>query len=208
MFDDPLKAEEVKPLRRQDYVSLAKSQELRRILALPRPEDPPYARPTTHVRSILSGLAAIKDLRAREQYLAQCLGLEEELHRVRGGMQGNKRNHHLQQSSTSGRGGRGGAQKAGPRSTTAPSHDFYLPDHTAPAKPTPHSDRKDQQEDEPHRKQRSSKPAAKEGSASMFIGVEEQEAMRAFAEVIRQALEGNSDGTGERGAKRKMEWDA
>ncbi|KAJ9107694.1 hypothetical protein QFC21_001154 [Naganishia friedmannii] len=203
MFDDPLKAEEVKPLRRQDYVSLAKSQELRRILALPRPEDPPYARPTTHIRSILSGLAAITDLRAREQYLAQCLGLEEELHRVRGGMQGNKKNHQ-QQSSSSGRGGRGGAQRGGTRATTtAPSQDFYLPGFTASSEPPPKTDPQDQR----HR-QRSTKPAAKQGNASMFIGVEEREAMRVFAEVVRQALEGNAEAPGERGAKRKMEWDA
>lgn len=238
VFDDPLKAEEVKPLRRQDYVNLgelsfaiskplvrrgwslyiifscyaiwyvAKSQELRRVLALPRPEDPPYARPTTHVRSILSGLAAIKDLRAREQYLAQCLGLEEELHRVRGGTQGNKRNQH-QLSSTPGRGGRGGAHKGAAKSTaTATSQDFYLPDYTASGESVSNTDSQGRQQNARPKGQRISKTTAKEGSSSMFIGAEEREAMRAFAEVVRQALEGNAGGTeGERGTKRKMEWD-
>jgi hypothetical protein len=126
---------------------------------------------------------------------------------VRGGTQGNKKNHHTQ-AAAPGRGGRGGAQKAGARSTTAPSQDFYLPDYTTSSEPTPSTTSQAQPQQTPHNKQRSLKPAMKEGSASMFIGVEEREAMRAFAEVVRQALEGDAEGPGERGAKRKVEWDA
>ncbi|KAJ9108587.1 hypothetical protein QFC19_002303 [Naganishia cerealis] len=221
MYDDPLRAEEVKPLRRQDYVSLAiarcpdaaeplaaKSQELRRILALPLPEDPPYARPTTHIRSILSGLAAIKDLRLREQYLAKCLGLEEELHRVRGGMQGNKKNHHPQ-SSTSGRGARGGgSQKGGARTPAAVSQDFYLPDFTATAKSPHETTSHGKQRNDSQHQSRSSKSATGEGNGSMFIGAQEHEAMRAFAEAVRNTLEGNAEEREGRGLKRKMEWEA
>lgn len=56
-------------------------------------------------------------------------------------------------------------------------------------------------------KGKQSKPSNADG-ARVYIGAQEQQSMRAFAEVIRAVLERDESGAQGRGAKRKMEWEA
>lgn len=53
---------------------------------------------------------------------------------------------------------------------------------------------------------------SKAKSKGLYVGAQEQETMRAFAEVVRRVLERDPKGTGEadgegRGVKRKAEWE-
>lgn len=93
-----------------------------------------------------------------------------------------------QRGQTMGRGrGRGGKAQAGTR-----GDGFYIPETTQGHETT---------------KSAEGKPPPK--SRGLYIGAQEQETMRAFAEVVRRVLERDTDGDGEgegRGVKRKVEW--
>ncbi|GHJ90199.1 hypothetical protein NliqN6_6601 [Naganishia liquefaciens] len=174
IWDDPLRSEEVKPLRRSEYLDLAKSQQLRHLLAPPDPSAPPYANPQTHIRTLLTHLAGIKNLKEREDVLAKCLGMEVP-----------------RAQPVSGRGrGRGGKTQP-----TSRGEGFYIPE--------PRGVETIKTKDADGKTQATSK--------GLFIGAQEQETMRTFAEVVRRVLERDPDGSGEaegqgRGVKRKGEW--
>lgn len=122
-------------------------------------------------------------MQQREQYLAKCLGLEEELHRVRTG------GHQQQQGRAGLKGGKGGkkAVESGP--------EFHLPVTSTET----------QSQQGNNLKQGKTSNAEDTG---LYIGAQEQQSMRAFAEVVRRVLEGDETDTQARGAKRKMEWEA
>lgn len=56
-------------------------------------------------------------------------------------------------------------------------------------------------------RQKQGKTSTADGTG-LYIGAQEQQSMRAFAEVVRRVLEGDETDVQARGAKRKMEWEA
>lgn len=214
LWEDPLRAGEVKPLRRDDYLRLgtswlcralderklmlvcvAKSQPLRQILAPPDPSLPAYAHPQTHLRQLLTAIAGIKNLKEREQVLARCLGLDEGGSGPRVGGQGK------------------GGKRGGKTQSQARGEGFYIPDPVQHATTEPEdaklADAKPTETNAPTTTPSSSKDAKPPPTASkgLYIGAQEQATMREFTELVQRVLERDGDQEEEgRGVKRKVEW--
>lgn len=91
-----------------------------------------------------------------------------------------------------------GRGRGGKAQMTSRGEGFYIPDPQTTRSSDP--------------KTKGTEEKSKTKSKDLYVGAQEQEMMRAFAEVVRRVLERDQEGTKEengegRGLKRKAEWE-